>query len=251
MRLLFFLLVLVNLLFYGWHAGYIGPGESSRGEGDRLSQQITPERIRVLTPAEAKKLTDEARARANVCFEWGTFPAQEADKAATALAALGLGTRLNTRTVEETAGWWVFMPPQGGKENADKKVDELRRIGVSDFFVVLDDGPAKFSISLGVFRSEDAARSFLANLTAKGVNTARAAQRETRVQKTLFRLTGLDDAAMVRFDAIKRDFSGYDTRDCTAGEGAERKADEKKAADKKADDKKADDKKVGDKKAGG
>ena len=234
MRLLFFFLVLVNLVFFGWHAGYIGPGETRQGEGDRLAQQITPEKIRVLTPAEAKKLTDQARARANLCFEWGTFPAQEADKAAAALATLALGTHLNTRTVEETAGWWVFMPPQGSKENADKKVDELRRIGVNDFFVVLDDGPARFSISLGVFRNEDAARSYLASLTGKGVNTARAGQRETKVQKTLFRLTALDDAAMARFDVVKRDFPGYDTRDCAVGEGAERKADEKKAGDKKA-----------------
>lgn len=233
MRLLFFFLVLVNLVFYGWQAGYIGPGETRQGEGERLAQQITPEKIRVLTPAEAKKLTDEARARANLCFEWGTFPAQEADKAAAALAALSLGTRLNPRMVEETAGWWVFMPPQGSKENADKKVDELRRTGVNDFFVVLDDGPAKFSISLGVFRNEDAARSYLASLTAKGVNTARAGQRETKVQKILFRLTGLDDAAMARFDLIKRDFPGYDTRDCGTGERSERNA------DKKADDKKA------------
>lgn len=261
MRALFFLLVLVNLLFYGWHAGYIGPGETAKGEGERLSMQITPEKIRVLTQAEADKLAEAGKgSRSAACLEWGTFPQQEADKASEALAALNLGNRLSTRQVEETAGWWVFMPPQGNKANADKKVEELKRFGVTDFFIVQEDGPNKFAISLGVFRTEEAARNYLAALNAKGVKTARADQRETKVQKTQFRMTGLDEPALVKFDAIKKDFPGHDTRDCappedSKGDGkAEARGDIKSGesksepgvepkSDKKGDAKKADAKK--------
>ncbi len=232
MRVLFFLLVLANLLFYGWHAGYIGPGESSKDEGERLSQQISPEKIRILTPQEAKRLAESGKSRAASCVEWGTFPAQEAEKATEALAALNLGNRLVTRSVEETAGWWVFMASQGNKPNADKKVDELKRLGVADFFIVQDDGPNKFAISLGVFRTEDAARNYLASLSAKGVKTASVGQRDTKVQKTLFRLSGLDEAATAKFDVLKKDFPGHEARDCTPDD-AKARPDEKKADDKK------------------
>ena len=226
MRLLFFILVLANLLFYGWHTGYLGPGESSRGEGDRLAQQIAPEKIRILTPAEARRMTDEARARTNACVEWGTFPAQEAERAAEALAALNLGNRLTQRLLEETAGWWVFLPPQGNKINADKKVEELKRLNVGDFFVVQDEGPSQFAVSLGVFRTEDAAKSYLVALSLKGVRTARAEPRETKVMKTAFRLSNLDEAASARFEALKKEFPGHDTKDCTS---AEKKAEPRKS----------------------
>jgi hypothetical protein len=238
MRLLFFLLILANLLFYGWHAGYIGPGDVKKGEGERLTQQLAPEKIRIVTPDEAKKIREAVKTRVNACFEWGTFPAQEAEKATEALAALNLGNRLVVRTVEETAGWWVFMPPQGNKANADKKVEELKRLGISDFFIVQDEGPNKFAISLGVFRTEDAAKSYLATIAARGVKTARADQRETKVQKTIYRLSGLDEASTAKFDVLKKDFPGHDAKDCAADEG---KLDNK--ADKKPDEKKSDDKK--------
>ena len=126
------------------------------------------------------------------------------------------------------------MPPQGNKANADKKVDEMKRLGITDFFIVQDEGPNKFAISLGVFRTEDAARSYLATVAAKGVKTARADQRETKVQKTIFRLNGLDEAATAKFDALKKDFPGHDAKDCAADDAkADKKPDEKKADDKK------------------
>ena len=229
MRSLFFLLVLANLLFYAWHAGYIGPGDTQKGEAERLTMQITPEKIRLLSADEVKKIADAGRARNNVCFDWGTFPAQEAEKAGEALATLNLGSRLQTRTVEETAGWWVFLPPQGSKPNADKKVDELKALGVSDFFIVQEDGANKFAVSLGVFRTEDAAKNYLAAVTAKGVKTARSGERETRVQKAVFRLSGIDEATGVKFDAIRKDFPGHETKDCASDAP---KAGDDRAADK-------------------
>lgn len=227
MRALFFVLVLANLVFFAWQAGYLGSPEAPKGEGERLNQQLQPEKIRILAPDEAKKLAEAAKARVASCVEWGTFPQPEADQAVVALAALNLGSRLSARKVEETAGWWVFMPPQGNKANADKKVDELKRLGVADFFIVQDEGPNKFAISLGVFRTEEAARNYLASLTTKGVITARAGERETKVTKTAFRLAGLDDLALAKFEGIKKDFPGHETRDCPPEDG--RKAEEKKA----------------------
>ena len=246
MRTLFFILVLANLVFFAWHSGYMGNGDAPKGEGERLAQQYQADKIRILTQEEAKKLAEAAKNRLLACVEWGTFPTAEAEKAAEALAELGIGIRLTARKVEETAGWWVFLPPQGNKPNADKKVDELKRLNVVDFFIVQDDGPNKFAISLGVFRTEEAAKNYLAGLVAKGVKTAQAGERETKVSKTAFRLSGLDNAASAKFEAIKKDFPGHDARECAADD---KKVDDKKTEEKLGEDKKPDDKKADAKKA--
>ena len=214
MRTLFFILVLANLLFFGWHAGYIGPGMEKQGEPERLAQQIAPDKIRLVS-ADASKRADPAKPRL-ACLEWGSFPAQEAERALAVLAGLGLGERLTSRKAEETAQWWVFMPPQGSKANADKKTDELTRLGITDYFVVTDEGPTKYAISLGVFRTEEGAKNYLASLVAKGVKTGRTGERETKVQKTLFQIRDADDAVRARLADIRKDFAGIDLHDCPA-----------------------------------
>jgi hypothetical protein len=215
MRALFFFLVLANLLFYGWQAGYLGPGVEKQGEPERLAQQIAPEKIRLVSSDPAKRAADPVKAPAS-CLEWGSFPAQEAERAQAVLAGLGLGDRVTSRKVDETAQWWVFMPPQGSKANADKKTDELTRLGITDYFVVSDDGPTKYAISLGVFRTEDAAKNYLAFLVTKGVKTGRTGERETKVQKTLFQIRDADDAVRAKLADIRKDFAGIDLHDCPA-----------------------------------
>jgi len=214
MRALFFALIFANLLFFGWHSGYLGPGEEKKGEPERMNMQIAPEKVRLVSAVDARRQVEAAQAR-NACVEWGSFPVQDADRAQAALAALGLGERLSSRKVEEAAQWWVFMPPQGGKANADKKTEELKRLGVSDYFVVAEEGAAnRWAISLGVFRTEEAARNFLAAMTARGVKTARVGERETRVQKTIFQIRGADDALRAKLNDVRKDFPGVDFKPC-------------------------------------
>ncbi|MFO0204734.1 MAG: hypothetical protein ACK54L_01035, partial [Betaproteobacteria bacterium] len=61
MKLLFLLLVLVNLALFAWHSGAFGTLPEAGREPARLTNQIAPERIRVLTPDEVKKLREQAR----------------------------------------------------------------------------------------------------------------------------------------------------------------------------------------------
>ena len=214
MRILFFFLILANLAFFGWHAGYLGPGMEKPGEPERLVQQIAPDKIRLVS-SDPFRRAEPGKPRL-ACLEWGSFPVQEAERAQVLLAGLNLGERLSSRKVEETAQWWVFMPPQGSKAAADKKTDELTRLGITDYFVVTDDGPGKWAISLGVFRTEEAAKNYLASLTTRGVKTARTGERETRVQKTMFQIRDADDALRGRINDIRKDFAGIDLHDCPA-----------------------------------
>jgi hypothetical protein len=234
MRVVFFLLLLANLAFFGWHAGYIGPGPESVGEPSRLAQQISPEKIRIISPDEARKLAAGNAPRPLLCLDWGSFPPQESERLQVLLAAMTPAPRVSTRKVDETAGWWVSLPPQGSKAAADKKAAELKRFGIDEFFIISEDGPNKFAISLGVFRNEEGAKNYLDILAKQGVKTARATERETRVAKTIFTLRGVDDAMKVKLYDLRKEFPTQDLKECAP---EDKKADSK--GDARPDDKKA------------
>jgi hypothetical protein len=215
MRVVFFLLVLANLAFYGWHAGYIGPGPEPVGEPGRMAQQITPEKIRIISPDEAKKLATANTPKPLLCFDWGTFPPQEAERVQVLLAAMTPAPKVTMRKVDETAGWWVSLPPQGSKPNADKKAAELKRLGIDEFFIINEDGPNKFAISLGVFKNEEGAKNYLEILSKQGVKTARAAERETRVAKTIFNLREVDEATKLKLYDLRKEFPTQELKDCS------------------------------------
>ena len=224
MRALFFLLVLANLLFYAWHAGYIGPDPAATGEPGRLTQEIAPEKIRLVSADQARALVGKTP-KPLACLEWGAFPAQDFERAQALLAAISPSPRFSARKTDESVGWWVYLPPLPNKPTADKKGAELKQLGVSDFFVINEDGPNKLAISLGVFKTEEAARNHLETLAKRGVKSARAAERETRVAKTILQFREVDDALRARLTDLRKEFSGQDLKDCPA---EDRKGDERK-----------------------
>lgn len=192
------LLVLNALVFVVARVGASG-GER---EPDRVKRQFNTSRITLLTGAQADALAKQAAAaRADdavppapdaepaaappapaptiACTEVGTFDAAEARRFDTRLAALDLGERSSrqARQEQDVSSWLVNIPPQGSKEAADKKAGELRNLGISNFFVMQGDSPLKWAISLGVFKTETGAQTFLAQLNKQGVRTARITPR--------------------------------------------------------------------------
>ena len=223
MRMLFLLLLAANLALFAWSQYYA----SADGAGDAEPQrrQISPEKIRLL---EGKELASLASAKpkpatapggsgpapAGACSEWGGFAVAEAPKAELALAPLALGARLSQRRSEETAGWWVFIPPQPNRAAAQKKTAELKALGVDDYFMLQDEGKMRWAVSLGVFSSEEAARNRLEALRAKGVRSAQTGERDTQVAKIWFQLRGADTPQQARLREAAQAFPGTEVRDC-------------------------------------
>jgi hypothetical protein len=148
------------------------------------------------------------------CVEWGSFSPQDAARAEQRLEPLALGARLAQFRGEETAGWWVFIPPQPNRAAAQKKAAELRKLGVDDYFVVQEDGKLRWSLSLGVYRTEEAARARLDALRARGVRSAQVGRRETRVPKVWFQVRSVDAALNARLQEMAREFEGATLHDC-------------------------------------
>lgn len=94
-----------------------------------------------------------------------------------------------TASRRSEGGWWVFMPPQPDKKGAEKKAGELQRLGVTEFFIV-NEGPQKYAISLGVFSREETALKRLEQLKGQGVRSARVGSRSVEGARQLLEVKG-------------------------------------------------------------
>ena len=222
MRTLFLLLLLANVAFFAW-SRLVSPPDAST-DAAPLARQIEPEKLKVIVPAElppgaaapvGARPAPVAVAAAK-CIEWGSFTLADAPRAEKALEPLALGPRVGQRRTEELAGWWVFIaPPANGRAGAFRKAAELKALGVDDYFVVQEDGPHRWSVSLGVFRTEEAARARLAALRAQGVRSAQAGPRETTVPKVWLQVKGVDGALETKLRDVAREIEGSELRSCS------------------------------------
>ena len=215
MRALFLLLVLANVAFYAWWR-YGAPADATPAPA--LARQIEPEKLKVIAPADVPPPAPGRKAAgtspAAACLEWGSFTLADAPRAEQALEPLALGPRLAQRRADELAPWWVFIPPQGSRQAALKKASELKEIGVEEFFIVQDEGEHRWALSLGVFRTEEAARARLAALRSQGVRTARIGARETLVPRVWLQVKGADAALQARLRDIARQTEGTELKEC-------------------------------------
>jgi hypothetical protein len=218
MRTLFFLLLLANvaLIAFGRFGDVLFPGESQL-----LQQQINPGAIKLLTPAQVARSAAARRDKTVTCLEWGGFAVAEAgraDQALAPLAALAPGTRVAQRGVSEITTWWVFVPPQGSRQAAMVKAGELKSLGIEDYFVLQEDSKFRFAISLGVFRTQDAARNRLEQLRAKGVRSAQVGARDTQPETIWFQVRNFPQGVAAKLNELRKEFPGSELRDCPAEE---------------------------------
>jgi hypothetical protein len=210
MRILLLLLVLANL---AWLAYTRLVGATPSLDAPLVQQQINRDAIKLLNPAQ----TAAPAAASRACLEWGAFNPADASRAADTLAALSLGDRLTQRRVDDAATWWVFIPAKSTRQAAQQKAGELKRLGVDEYFILADDAKSRYTISLGVFHSEDSARTRLEELRAQGVKTAQAGPRDSAATRVYFQVRGADDALAAKLGDLSQGFSGSDVRDCAGG----------------------------------
>ena len=148
-----------------------------------------------------------------LCMEWGEFSGADLARATAALPALQLGDKLSQRQVEYNIGYWVYIPPMKDKAAANQKVAQLKARGINEYFVVTDAGPWLNAISLGVFKTQEAAQHFLDDLQrTKDVRSAKIGERASKLKMTIFVLNGLDAKAAAGLAEIQKDFAGSELK---------------------------------------
>ncbi len=218
MRTVFFILVLANVALFAF--ARFGGGAEANGEAQIIGQQLNPEKIHLLVPEQVSALTrkSEPPKPATVCLEWGAFAGADAARAGQALEPLGLGARLTQRRQEEVAAYWVYIAPLASRQAATQKAGELKRLGVDEYFVVPDDPKWRNAISLGVFKTEEAAKARLDALRAKGVKSASVGARDTQLSKIYFQVREANSTITAKLNELIQGFAGTEVRECAPDE---------------------------------
>ena len=208
MRIIVVLLVLANLALFS----YTRLDSLGTGEGVRLAQQVQPDKIVLLSPQQVAALGPaKVSALADVCVEWGPLSDIDKPRALALLEPLDLAKLISQKKVEVVANYWVFIPAAPNRSVADRRVEELKAQGVKDLLLV-DAGPQRLAISLGVFRTEDAAQARLAALEAQGVKTARVGSRVQAIAQTALVVRDPPAPAVARMKELQGGFPGSEIK---------------------------------------
>jgi len=210
-------------------------------EPQRMQQQVRIERMRLqarqlaaaagATPAPAahgapgaavaavvaaSAVAGAALAVGNACLEVGGFSAEAIRRAADDLSGGPLQVEQFER--QEQVRWWIHLPAQPTRENAERKLAELRRRSVTDFSVVTT-GQAEaesFTVSLGLFREREHAERYLATLRGHGVRTAVLTDAPRSLTRQWLRVRGADDAARGRLEEMRQRYGAETLLACAA-----------------------------------
>jgi hypothetical protein len=211
MKWLFWLLLLVSLAFFAliqWSGMLLGDGKNLQPQ-----PSLNTEKIKLLqAPPASPTAAQSAVQTADSCMEWSEFSGNDLARASAAMDALKLGDRLTQRRVEHISSYWVYIPPLKTNLDADKKVSQLKSLGVEEYFVVQEPGKWRNAISLGVFKTEEATHKFLEHIHVRGVKSAMAGERLSKFTLTIFVLKNPDTETVAKVAALQNEFAGSELK---------------------------------------
>lgn len=213
LRAVFLFLILANLLFFAWAQGYFGSRDEGR-EPQRLANQLAPEKLRIVGVG-----TPPAAAAARVtCLQVSGLAQSDAQRLSKLADEKFPGLQVLAKSVKNQPIYWVLIPALANRLAADKKLGELKQLGLSDFSVVLEEGSYKFAISLGQFANEQAASEFLRDLEKRGVKSARLQVRDRPAEQILLEVRGPAALLDRQVPALLAGQVGAGIADCPAGQ---------------------------------
>ena len=207
MRTVVLLLLLANITLFA----YTKLDSVGAGEAVRLKEQVRPDKIVILTPQQVAALSPaKVASLADVCMEWGPFSDPDRTRAIADLDPLQLGRLLTSRRVDVDGAWWVSLGGFANKAAADRRAFELRQQNVGDVSVV--DNKGQPVVSLGVFRTEQAARARADAVAAQGVKNARAEPRGQPVSQTMLVVRDPQQNVVARLKELQGQYAGSDIK---------------------------------------
>ncbi|MDR2195827.1 MAG: SPOR domain-containing protein [Gallionellaceae bacterium] len=153
-----------------------------------------------------------------LCMEWGEIAPADVARASAALAALQPGDALSQRQVAHVDSYWVYLEPAKTATEAKTKVEQLKTLGVKDYFLIQNDDQWNNAVSLGIFKTQQAAEDYRDALTAKGVQSAQVGERTGKRKSTVFVLKNPDSALLEKVSVLSREYPGTEIKSAACGE---------------------------------
>lgn len=243
LRLLSMVLALANAIVFAWSQGYLGQAEASQHEPQRLQAQIKPQQLVLLTAEQARAAANEARAAAQAaalaaqqaqaaaaaaaapaapavpllaCIQAGPFTPADAARFHARLQPLGQAVKPQriSLTHQEVSSHLVYLPPDGGRAGAQRRAADLKQRGVENHFIMQGDTPLRWGISLGLFKSEAAAKKLVSQLQQKGVRNVRIQPRGPQTTRNAYQFRDIEAPLRERLATLAANFNGAAVRNC-------------------------------------
>lgn len=211
MKGIFWGLLLGNLLFFAymqWGAAVLQSTKNLPAQPPLNAEKIKLQAASAVPATSSTPAPQASPTMTSACLEWGEFSGIDLTRASAVLATLNLSDPPTQRHIEYTSGYWAYIPPPKTRAAADKKIAVLKKHGITDYFIVQEPGKWHNAISLGVFKTDEAARKFLDSLRAKGVTTAVTGERMSKLRFTAFKLKNIDTTVLQKITALKKEFAG-------------------------------------------
>jgi hypothetical protein len=229
-RVLVSILVIANLALLVF--GLVGSGDHAGRGGPPLAELRNPDSIRIVRgepepapqPPAASQAIRTAPVLVQSCLEFGPMSEDEVARARQALSAGGLLERTVQAPMMATASWWVHVPPRRSLLQAENEVARLRAAGLRDAYVVLEQGDMRFAVSLGLFRTEEAARRVVDQMKSRGIGGVVVGRREQQVRLTAFYVREPSDADLGELEQLRAAFPGTSIRTSACPETSSRGA---------------------------
>ncbi|RYX93023.1 MAG: SPOR domain-containing protein [Comamonadaceae bacterium] len=230
LRFVALLLVLANAGYYAWNEGLLaGAGGAGfappvQAEPQRLTQQIHPEAMKLLTPEDARQVESGSATSGSSpriggretapgeCLQAGLFTDDQANALRNRLSAGFANHSWSLDSVVEPARWIIYMGRYANDDAVVKKRAELRQRGVS--FEPLNNPGLEPGLSLGAFTAQSEAETALARIAMQGVRTARVLQERQEIRGQRLRLPSVDAALRTQLDGLKPQLAGKALQAC-------------------------------------
>lgn len=216
MRFIFICLLIANVVLFTLWRGYLSNPVAETHQPQRLLQQQNSKHLTLISAEMAASPVVVTQTGESVsCLEWGAFQLSELTNVEEKLNSLSFGQRQSRQSAQEIASTIVYIPPLGSKSAAENKAAELTSLGVTDFFIIQDQSSnLRWGISLGVFKSEEAAKQLLAKLISNGVRGAQLGTRTVASNKFNFVFKDVSGSEKASLDKLKAEFPAQDLREC-------------------------------------
>lgn len=202
-------LLLLNGVYFAWGQGWLlayGWGPTPQHEPHRLTQQIKPEAIELISEQEASQVPTPVQSPNAVCLQSAVLDEARLAALRTVLEASWPAQSWVLEEVSLPARWIIYLGKYANAADLAKKRAELASLRLT--FEPLSNPALAPGLSLGAFVSQAQADAALKTLMQRGVRTARVVQEQPIGQGYRLRLPAVDDVLLTQLPPVRAALAG-------------------------------------------